>query len=517
LAAREIDGLSALRLAAAIAVALLLGGCVALPPKPAAPASHALAHTADTRLGRSIAPVVLQHPGLSGVVALADGREAFAVRALLAAAAQRSIDIQTYIWHADATGTMLFDAVLRAADRGVRVRLLLDDNNTVGMDPLLALLAGHANVELRLFNPFAQRDLRLAGYLSDFSRLNRRMHNKSFTVDNQVAVLGGRNIGDEYFDAAQEASFADLDLVMVGAVVPQVSSAFDLYWNSASAYPGAELLRDTPPMTAAAFDDAVRRVVDDPDVRQYRDALAATPLVESMLSGVLPWEWDRVRLIFDDPAKVLEPPDREDLQVLPRLEQAMGLPRAELELVSPYFVPGAKGTAALVALAGRGVRVRVLTNSLAATDVGAVHSGYAKRREALLRGGVQLYELRPQAGAVRQGSAHHGSSGRASLHAKTFALDGQRIFVGSFNLDPRSASLNTEMGVVVDSAALATRLGKALDRVYPADAYEVRLDAQGALQWLDGSGTPLHVEPQTSWARRAGVALMSWLPIEWLL
>ena len=487
-----------------------LAGCASLPAIERVPTS-ALGDTADTRLGRALAPAVGAHPGLSGIHPLANGRDAFAARVLLAAAAQRSLDVQYYIWRPDTTGSLLCEALWQAAERGVRVRLLIDDNNTKGLDDSIAALDAHPNIEVRLFNPYASRSFRVGQMLTDFSRLNRRMHNKSFTADNQAAIVGGRNVGDEYYGGESEVEFADLDALAVGAVVPEVSATFDAYWNSASAYPAANLLPPAPAESAALVRKAWSQLNERPEAARYVEALRRTELVQRLLAGNLPLEWTRARVIADDPSKVLHPPERKDLHLLPLLEAAIGRPERELDLVSPYFVPAEEGTAALVALAQRGVRVRVLTNSLAATDVSPVHAGYAKYREDLLRGGVQLYELKP-APADREAAAG-GSS--ASLHAKTFAVDRSRVFVGSFNFDPRSARLNTEMGVLIDSAALAGRLSSALDRDLPRQAYAVRL-VDGRLEWTEGEAR-YSAEPGTGFFKSLWIGFLSILPIEWLL
>ena len=514
--------------AGALLLAGLLAGCASLPPPAAQRAdSHAFTDTGGTHLARAARPALAEQPGKALILPLGDGREAFAARVLLARAAERSLDIQVYIWHGDSTGTLMFEEARAAAERGVRVRLLIDDNNTAGLDPILAMLDAHPNIELRLFNPFAQRGFRLVGYATDFSRLNRRMHNKSFTADNQATIVGGRNIGDEYYGAGDDTNFADLDLMVFGDVVHEVSQQFDLYWNSPSAYPVAELLAGVAPMPAAEFAARVQQVRKAPESAAWLRRLRDSPGVEERLRGRQGWERARVRLVFDDPAKVLHPPDREDLQMLPRLKEMAGPLERHLDLVSPYFVPGAGGTETLATLAKSGVRVRVLTNSLAATDVGAVHAGYAKRREALLAAGVQLFELKPvvldaadrppDRDAGQDKPRGFGGSSRASLHAKTFAVDGERIFVGSFNFDPRSAQLNTEMGLVVDSPELAGRLAAALDRIAPEAAWEVRLGADGRLEWLGDPSGPLSTEPQCGLLRRTGVNLMSWLPIDWML
>ncbi len=505
-------------------VLAVLCGCGALPPLDGRVESRAFADTAATRLGRATELAAQGHGGLTGVLALAEGREAFATRMLLAEAAERGLDVQYYIWHADLTGKFLLEALRQAADRGVRVRLLLDDNSTQGLDPILAALDSHPNIEVRLFNPFLQRDWRWLGYLTDFGRLNRRMHNKSFTVDNQVTVVGGRNIGDEYFDAGQEVSFVDLDVLAVGAVVPQVSADFDRYWASASAYPVASLLPAADPRALDRLAHAAAQLRSDPAARPYITALGRSAFVRRLIAGELALEWTGVRLVSDDPAKGLGTAKAHSL--LPqRLAEVLGRPDQELLLVSPYFVPSASGTDALTDLSKRGVAVSVLTNSLAATDVPAVHAGYAKRRRALLEGGVKLFELKPDRGeAARSRRSDRGLAGSsgASLHAKTFAVDRRRAFVGSFNLDPRSAALNTESGLVIESPTLAANIADAFEHHLAGQSYALRLDGEGDIEWqeqISPSAPPRlhHTEPQASIWKRAMVKLLSWLPIEWLL
>jgi putative cardiolipin synthase len=430
---------------------------------------------------------------------------------LLARAAERSLDVQYYIWHADTSGGLLAHELWQAAERGVRVRLLLDDNNTRGADEAIAALDAHPNIEVRLFNPYANRGFRLGELATDFARLNRRMHNKSFTADNQAAIVGGRNVGDEYFGADSPVEFADLDVLAVGAVVPEVSAAFDAYWNSESAYPAASLIDQAGQLRP------LERIEEQPDAARYLQAVRATPLVQMLLSGSLPLEWAAARVVQDDPAKVLRPPEKTELHLLPRLEKAMGKPLRELDLVSPYFVPTKDGAAALTALAESGVRVRVLTNSLAATDVSPVHAGYAKYREELLRAGVRLFELKPNVEDVKTKDKGRGAGNSdASLHAKTFGVDRSRIFVGSFNFDPRSARLNTEMGIVVESQTLASRLSEALDRDMANVAYEVRLSSDGSLEWVERDVRHTS-EPGAGVLKRLWIGFLSILPIEWLL
>jgi putative cardiolipin synthase len=495
-----------------------------LPSLQGRTASAVITDTASTRLGRAIAPLAQAHPGLSGIVPLYQGLDAFAARVLLADAAQRSLDVQYYIWRADMSGTLLAQALQRAAARGVRVRLLLDDNNTSGLDPALAALDAHPNVEVRLFNPFASRRWRALDYLTDFARLNRRMHNKSFTIDNQATITGGRNVGDEYFSADPDMRFVDLDILAVGPVVSEVSNDFDRYWSSASAYPVASLFS---PAQAATSDPLAARaslLEREPAALRYMRSLADSAFVQRLLAGQLPLEWTRVRLVSDDPAKGLGLAPPEAL-VWQRLRRVLGEATREVQLVTPYFVPTAAGVDALAGLSAQGVQVSVLTNSLEATDVLAVHAGYAKWRVPLLKAGIGLYEMKR--GGMAPERALRGSSA-SSLHAKVFAVDGARLFVGSFNFDPRSANLNTEMGLAIDSAALAQEMREASSRQVPALAYEVRLDERGQLQWLEreqlghkpGSVAQPAVharEPGASRWQRLGVWFIAKLPVEWLL
>ena len=362
------------------------------------------------------------HPGLSGIVALPDGHDAFAARALLADAAERTLDARYYMWHNDMSGSLLFSALRRAADRGVQVRLLLDDNNTAGLDTVLAALDAHANIAVRLFNPFRVRRWRLLGYITDFQRLNRRMHNKSFTADGQVTVIGGRNIGDEYFDAGQAPWFVDLDVLAIGPVVSDVSRDFDRYWASASSIPAARVLpRATATSIAGVAADAAR-AEHHPDAAAYRDALARSSFVRDLLAHRLPFDWAGTRMLSDDPAKGLGRAP-EDALLWHRLKEILRAPMRELRLVSPYFVPGSAGVEALAVIARQGVKVAVLTNALEATDVAVVHAGYAKRRKSLLAAGITLFELKRGSSGSRKRVDWTGRSGSGLLGVQPACQD----------------------------------------------------------------------------------------------
>ncbi|QYF92727.1 phospholipase D family protein [Massilia sp. PAMC28688] len=502
---------------ACLMACLMLAGC-ALPSLETRVASTALPVHADTRIGRAIAPLAQDKDGLTGVHALVDGRDAFAARMMMADAAERSLDIQYYIWRNDTTGLLLLDALRAAAGRGVRVRLLLDDNNSASLDPALALLDAHPNAEVRLFNPFAFRTARLLGFLTDFKRLNRRMHNKSFTADGQATIVGGRNVGNEYYDATGEVLFADLDVLAVGAVVGAVQRDFDRYWNSRSAYPAGLLLTRSQQGDAARLDARRARLAGNPGAQAYLRAMRSSTFVTQLTERTLPLEWVKVELVSDDPDKVLGASP--EAGVAYQLPPKFGEPLRQVDLVSPYFVPGANWTARFGLLARNGIRVRILTNSLEATDVPAVHAGYARWRRSLLADGVRLLELKRSWPQPTEARRTLGGSSGSSLHAKTFAVDQSRMFVGSFNFDPRSADLNTEMGFIIDSPALSARMSEVLDKQIMARAYEVTLTPQGRLQWHEQGerGMMVHdIEPGTTLWQRATVQFMSLLPIEWML
>jgi putative cardiolipin synthase len=506
-----------------------------LPPLEPRLQSEALSDTEGTRLGRSIEQEAAARPGLSGIHLLADAHQAFAARILLARAAERSLDVQYYIWRGDLSGMLMLEALREAADRGVRVRLLLDDNGIAGLDNVLAALDVHPMIEVRLFNPFFFRHPKALGYLTDFKRLNRRMHNKSFTADCQATIIGGRNIGDEYFAARDGDLFADLDVLAIGAVVSDVSRDFDRYWNCASAWPASRVL---PVVGAAQLEELAQRsaaVHADPRAHSYVETVRSLPFITDMLSASLPFIWAPVRMVSDDPAKVLDRA-RPGTSLGEQLQEAIGHPSRQMGLVSAYFVPTAAGVEAFAALSRENIEVSVLTNALESTDVAIVHAGYAKRRQALIRAGVRLFEMRRLRVGTRRkrrlplgvgGSGAKSVTGSilrssgSTLHAKTFTVDRARLFVGSFNFDPRSVALNTELGFVIECPELAADVQDAFKSAIPMSAYEVTLSDKGRLRWIereeDGEIEIHDVEPGTTLLQRLAIRVLSRLPIEWLL
>ena len=474
------------------------------------------------------APREPTHPGLTGIHTLDDAQLAFATRVLLVRRARVSVDLQYYIWHHDVSGLLLLDEVRQAADRGVRVRLLLDDNGIAGLDPMLTALAGHACISVRLFNPFVIRRPKAIGYLLDFRRLNRRMHNKSFTVDGRFTIVGGRNIGDEYFGASEKSLFADLDVFVTGAAVADVAADFERYWQSESAWPATQILPVGAADGLADFAAQIATLAATPLAIAY-GAAVHNSLVERLVAGNVALEWAPATLFSDDPAKGLGPMAQSRL-LGSRLAAAIGEPRRDLALVSAYFVPTGAGVKAFAAMAAAGARVQVMTNALKTNDVVMVHAGYSFSRKPLLRAGVKLWEMQgddpDKRVKLRLSRRRHGQkvgtifrSNGSALHAKTFTVDRQRLFVGSFNFDPRSLRLNTELGLIIDSPVLAGQLQDMFRDDVAGFAYEVRL-AGNRLEWIehrdDGDIVHRH-EPGTGPLQRAILALLSHLPVKWLL
>ncbi|MFC0445050.1 phospholipase D family protein [Pseudidiomarina halophila] len=483
---------------------------------------------AQGRLAKAIEPLVAEHQGESGAVPLVDAREAFAARVLFARQAEYSLDIQYYIWRHDMTGTILFEALHEAAERGVKVRLLLDDHNTAGLDATLIGLHQHENIEVRLFNPLKLRRPRFLNYLFDFRRVNRRMHNKCFVVDGQVVISGGRNIGDEYFGATSELLFADLDALLIGPIVDDVEKDFERYWQCESAVPLQKLFTLTKPQDLSMLRATAARYKELPQAQAYMKAIEELPFMQQLQRQELDIYWSRTQLVSDSPEKTMG--RAKPQQMVPhQLQQAIGDPKSHVTLVSPYFVPTQAGVTELIAMARRGVQVVILTNSLAATDVAVVHAGYAKWRHRLLRNGIQLFELQRISPLARKqqrkerrqrlkGKERFGSSA-SSLHAKTLMVDLARVFVGSLNFDPRSAAINTELGFVMHSRELAAQLEQAIVKTLPHYAYQLRL-IKNKVVWVERLGderTYYHSEPGASIWRRLAVRILERLPIERLL
>lgn len=484
----------------------------------AGPPSYALPHAGggSTEIDAKIAALTADHETESGLKPVSSNLDAFAARALSARAAGRSLDILYYIWQDDLTGHFLLRELIDAADRGVRVRLLLDDLGAKGYDKSLVTLDAHPQIEVRLFNPTRARENALRRGIEMTLRafsVNRRMHNKAWIADGRVAIVGGRNIGDEYFDAAETSNFRDLDLIVTGPVLGETEAMFDAYWNSGLALP-VSALSSRKAMPMAELKAALGGRLADTALKPYADRIRERVSVFTLLDEDQMHWTTTARLIADPPEKAAG--ESGDNTMMQRIVPMLLAAETRLQIISPYFVPGDQGTAAFVDLASRGVAVSILTNSLAATDVAAVHGGYAPYRRDLLAGGVELFELRPF-GEEAQPLSFRGSS-QASLHTKAFTVDDRLGFVGSLNFDPRSASLNTEMGILFEVPELVAVVADLFrEETRPTDSYRVTLDASGDLRWTSEEGGVAVVhdhEPEASLARRILARVVSWLPLE---
>jgi cardiolipin synthase C len=496
---------------------LLTGGCASLPKDVDRPLSHFIQETSDTRLGRELRPLVENHPGLSGFHALIAGIDAFAVRLLLIQQAEKTLDLQYYIWHDDLTGKILYNQLMAAADRGVRVRLLLDDLDTAGKDDMLHLIDSHPNIEIRVFNPFANRHRRAVDVLGELHRINHRMHNKSLTADNQATVFGGRNIGDEYFNATEEVGFSDLDVLVIGAVVPEVSEEFDLYWNSPQVYPLSAFKEEerVDDARVRAFRRQSDAFVKTAQASPYADAVRALVTAERPSIATLDYSWGKWKLVYDRPGKVGAREVKKETHVAPAIKEGMDRTESELIIVSPYFVPGSGFTEYLTGLTQRGVAVRIMTNSLAANDVPVVHAGYMRYRKDLINGGVELYEykaMQGNSGGKKKDQTGWSGSSHASLHGKYFGFDRRYVFVGSFNLDARSVDLNTEMGVYFESPQYAEMLSEGFGQRAMTKGYRVILNGNGDLEWVtleNGREVRIDHEPETGFWERFSTGFLS--------
>lgn len=517
------------KLVVALAAMLLLAlasGCATLEPAPDRGERDYQAEAAEGPLAVWLeSRPAVDERGETGFRLLAEGAEAFQWRVKSARKAHERLNIQYYIWRDDVAGRTLMAELLAAADRGVEVSLLLDDMDVRGSDLALAAINEHPNIEVRVFNPFRSRRGAVRAGVEFFFRgsdLNHRMHNKAWVADGRLAIIGGRNIGDEYFDASEEYNFTDLDLVMVGPLATEVDHAFVDYWNSPAAVEITQMERmEKDPARLAAHRHELEGWLLENDAHPLlsMEPLNGLPPPQPVDDpGAYTWTAEAT-LVVDDVRKAKGHADLRD-GVVEALDRRFAGVERELLIISPYFVPGRDGTRQLSGMSEEGVRVRVLTNSLAANDVAFTHSGYARRRPALLAAGVELYELRPTALSARLekdpdmgiGSSH------ASLHTKALVMDRSEAFVGSFNLDPRSSYTNTELGVFLRDPAIVAELVEFFDySIRPEYAYRVERDDEGFVIWRDDAGNIWYRDPKAGLWRRFLAGMTRLLPVEPLL
>ncbi|MGS0893517.1 phospholipase D-like domain-containing protein [Burkholderia stagnalis] len=522
---------AAIRPARALAVCALLSlvaACATHPPATTLdrPVSHALPPDAATPLRDALAAPEAAHPGQSGFRLLPDGATALQMRIALARAATKTLDMQYYIATEDTTGKLLLGAALYAADRGVRVRMLVDDLNFRDIDRVMAALNTHPNIEIRVFNPFgaSQQGMvrRTADFLTRIDSFTRRMHNKAMIADNQIAIVGGRNLGDEYFSASPTLQFRDLDVLAAGPVTNDVSGSFDAYWASASSYPLRVLNHQTfDPKDLDAMRDELREHWHKNAEPYDAKPLNATPLAQQISRDELGLVWAPAEFKVDAPDKIAQPTDDYVSPPMQRLVELTHGAQQEFLAFSPYFVPHDAGVKTLGETTARGVRVAILTNSLAATDAVAVQAGYAPYRVPLLRHGVELYEFKAQPGRPR--TRLLGSRSRASLHAKAYVIDRKILVIGSMNLDPRSAHLNTELALVIHSPVLAQQVATIFARAtQPDESYRVSLATPAGggapeLKWTgvdNGVPNTYYVDPHAGLLRNVLTGVFMLLPVD---
>ncbi len=493
---------------------LLLTGCASAPKDYPRTASTAHPDHAGTAIGRYVEEAAARHPGKSGFAMIRYGRNAFTNRVALSDLAEKTLDLQYYIWEPDDTGRLLAERLLRAADRGVRVRVLLDHISFKGRDSVIAALDAHPKVEIRMFNPFAHQGARGLDFITDFKRVNHRMHNKLMVMDNTLAIVGGRNIGDHYFGVHTEANYRDLDVAAAGPVVREISSVFDHFWNGDWAVPISALV-DRPyseqDLQAARATLRERIAADHYPYPIDQDVAELKSMQRAEIDRLV---WAPGRLVWDDPDEIAATGGTS--RMLEGLHRRAGSLQTDLLIESPYFVPRDRGIARMKELNDRGVRIRILTNSLASNDVMAAHAGYADRRRQVLESGVELYELRADAGVIKKRIAFFAA--KAALHAKVAVFDRKDVFIGSFNLDPRSADINTEARLYVESPELAAQVIAWMDEgVLPQNSYRVLLDEDGDLEWVteyDGRQVRFDKDPESTAWQRFVAGFIGILPVE---
>lgn len=494
-------------------LAIYLAGCATVPLDIPKQYSEAIPDTSATTLGSIAEKWVGEHDGQSGFYPLVKGLDALGVRLAMIDLAEVSIDAQYFLMKPDETGRLFADKLLEAADRGVRVRLLLDDIFTTVHDDIFLVVNQHPNIQIRLFNPVSRKGLYALNYLANFKLANRRMHNKSFTVDNAFTVVGGRNIADEYFEILDDKEFRDFDMLAMGPVAPRVSSIFDRFWNHELAVP------------MEAFDtggdsinlDKARAEVDQRAVEAsesiYGRALSS-PLMLKIREGQVELFFGPSAVITDDPDKLLNEIAPQHQPLVTTLLNLVDNAQKEVFIATPYFIPGKDGVDYWRRIVAKGVRVTILTNSLASNNHTSVHSAYARYRRDIIEAGVELYETRVDEGKhpTYAGDKTYDSM---TLHVKGMAIDQRYTVSGSLNLDPRSIEINTEFGLFVDNAEMTTELVERLSGNLSSTAYRVTLNDKDQLRWtsnINGLEVVENHEPQASWWLRFKAFMLRVLP-----
>ncbi len=497
---------------------LLFAGCARIPTDYVRTGSTAFQDYQSTAVGKQITAMEAEHPGESGFAIIRYPRPAFTARIMLTELAEKSLDVQYYIWEPDATGLILAERLVAAADRGVKVRILLDDINLSGRDASLASMDAHSNIEIRIFNPFARRGARIFDFITDMNRLNHRMHNKIMVMDNVMSIVGGRNIGNHYFGVDTKANFRDLDIAAVGPLVRDISNVFDTFWNGEWSVPIAALVDQS--YTKEDLQETMSVVHQQVAEKNYPHPLDQdiAELKAEMASIFHKLIWAQGKIIWDNPVTIYD--KNTSSNVDKSFYKKLDTLREELLIESAYFIARERGTETAKQLHERGIKIRVLTNSLVSNDVLAAYAGYAKCRVKLLKNGIELYELRPDAGAVKKPGKQEIVSfqSKAALHTKSVVFDRESVFIGSFNLDPRSSDINTEVGLYVESPEVADQVIAYMDEgVKPENSYRVLLDEKGNLTWIteiDGEEIHYSKDPESGFWQRFITGIIKLLPVE---
>lgn len=510
-----VSGLTASARLLLVGAVLMLAACAGVPFDYPKTVSHAIPTHPDTALGATGLAWRKKNEDMSWVVGMPQGIDALGTRMRLMEQAQHSIDAQYFIVKRDAAGALFTTKMLRAADRGVRVRLLVDDIFSPGVDQAFSLLNSHPNVQVRLFNPLSRQGFKYWDYLTSFERANRRMHNKSFTVDGTFSIVGGRNIGEEYFELNQDVAFDDYEVLTLGAVVEQISAGFDQFWNSELSVPMEAFAVEVDHEDLERWRAFIETEMALGDAGIYGQAINS-PLLQKLRDGTLEPIPAKATMITDSPEKLLSKVGDAEyatlaIETLKRLQAA----QEQVVIITPYFIPQERASTVLEALLARGVRVIIITNSLASTNHVPVYAGYARYRDRLLQAGAEFYEIRAQGTVTRNAWGMHPE--RSTLHSKMTIFDHKTVFIGSLNFDPRSLLINSEMGLFIDTELGVSRLRESIEQELPRVSYRVDLDEASNTRWTyqyEDEFVVLDKSPQTSWWRRFSAGFIGLLPLE---
>lgn len=501
---------------------VLITGC-SLPMNHSTHEKDVVAHT--EHWSKSPNSTAKLQQGLTAYLAMNDAFQSIASRIHLIRHAQHTLDLQYYIWADDFIGNLMLSELLKAADRGVKVRVLLDDQNGTKLDPQIKALITHPNISIKLYNPYKYRNFRVMDYLLRAKKINYRMHNKLIIADGAIAVTGGRNISSEYFDASESFQFTDMDILFYGHAVARANQVFTEFWNFELSYPAEQLIAKGEAQDLSTLRQNFEKIEKNNQATDRKVDFEQKELANELNQNKVTWA--QAEFLADSPQKSLGKATGDQL-ISHQIHHHLGDPKQEMDLIAAYFVPTKNGTNFINQFPKQGVNVRILTNSYVANDVALVHAYYQKYRVDLLKNGAKLYEFKPYIERKRRtwyevvtgNVIPQKGKNKSSLHAKFIDID-DKVFIGSFNLDPRSFDINTEVGLVVKSNPLQEQISHLLDRTLLTVAYEVKLDENGKLEWLDhrsdGKVVKYQVDPETTRFQRFVMYSVSYLPFEWLM